>query len=313
MRMTDTVKQILSNYEADSPGTKAALSRILMQGELGGTGKMVILPVDQGFEHGPARSFSVNPDAYDPHYHYKLAIESGCSAYAAPLGPLEAGADTFAGQIPTILKMNSSNSLLSKNAKTAAPDQAVTASVKDALRLGCDAIGFTIYPGSDKMFDMMEEIRELSAEAKSYGIATVLWAYARGGDLSKEGETAQDVIAYAAHMACLLGAHIVKVKLSDYHLEQSEAKKVYEANNIKIATQAERVADVVKSCMNGRRLVVFSGGSAKGADAVFDDARAIRDGGGNGSIIGRNSFQRSWDDSLEMLSTIMKIYKGEIQ
>lgn len=313
MTMTDTVKKILSNYESDNPGTKANLARILMQGELGGTGKMVILPVDQGFEHGPARSFAMNPDAYDPHYHYKLAIASGCSAYAAPLGPLEAGADTFAGQIPTILKMNSSNSLLSKAAKTAAPDQAVTASVHDALRLGCAAIGFTIYPGSDNMFDMMEEIRDLTAEAKEYGIPTVLWAYARGGDLSKDGETAQDVIAYAAHMACLLGAHIIKVKLPSDFLEQSEAKKAYEANGIKTSTQAERVADVVKSCMNGRRLVVFSGGSTKGADSVYDDARAIRDGGGNGSIIGRNSFQRPWDESLEMLSNIMKIYKGEIK
>lgn len=313
MRMTDTVRKILSHYESDNPGTKAAIARMLMHGELAGTGKMVILPVDQGFEHGPARSFAMNTESYDPHYHYRLAIESGCSAYAAPLGPLEAGADTFAGQIPTILKMNSANSLVSKAQKTAAPDQAVTASVKDALRLGCDAIGFTIYPGSDSMFHMMEEIRELSAEAKEYGIATVLWAYARGGDLSKDGETAQDVIAYAAHMACLLGAHIVKVKLPSNHLEQSEAKKVYQEHGIKLDTQADRVADVVKSCMNGRRLVVFSGGSAKDVNAVYDDARAIRDGGGNGSIIGRNSFQRPWDEALKMLSDIMKIYKGEIQ
>lgn len=310
MRVTQTVKKILSNYESDNPGTKANLARILSTGKLAGTGKMVILPVDQGFEHGPARSFAPNPDSYDPHYHYKLAIKAGCNAYAAPLGPLEAGADSFAGQIPTILKMNSSNSLFRNNE---APNQAITASVHDALRIGASAIGFTIYPGSDDCFDMMEEIRELSCEAKDYGIATVLWSYPRGGNLTKDGETAVDIVSYAAHMACLLGAHIVKVKLPSDHLELGAAKKVYESQNIAISSQAERVADVVKSCFDGRRLVVFSGGSAKGADSVYDDARAIRDGGGNGSIIGRNSFQRPWDEALDMLSNIMKIYKGEIQ
>src|SRR6267154_3044675 len=110
-KMTPEVKKILSYYESDNPGTKANLARILMQGRLGGTGRLVILPVDQGFEHGPARSFAANPPAYDPHYHYSLAIEAGLSAYAAPLGMIAAGADTFAGQIPTSLKMNSSNSL----------------------------------------------------------------------------------------------------------------------------------------------------------------------------------------------------------
>lgn len=303
--MTSTVKQILANYETDTVGVKTNLARMLMHGELAGTGKMVILPVDQGFEHGPARSFAPNPDSYDPHYHYQLAVDSGCSAYAAPLGPLSAGAGTFIGQIPTILKMNSSNSLAS------AKDQAVTASIKDAVELGCSAIGFTIYPGAEPCFDMMEEIRELSREAKDYGIPTVLWAYARGS-MSKEGETALDIIAYAAHMACLLGAHVVKVKLPDDLIELKEAKPVYEKYPVASATQAERVAHVVKSCMNGKRMVVFSGGSTKSSDSVLDDARAIRDGGGNGSIIGRNCFQRPREEALEMLSSIMKIYKGEM-
>src|SRR5271156_2157068 len=130
MAITQTVRDILSHYESDNPGTKANLARILMAGRLGGTGKLVILPVDQGFEHGPARSFAANPPAYDPHYHFALAIEAGLSAYAAPLGMIEAGAATFAGQIPLILKVNSSNSLSTlKND----PSQAVTASVRDAL------------------------------------------------------------------------------------------------------------------------------------------------------------------------------------
>ncbi len=301
--MTPTVKAILDKYESDSPATKANLARILMQGKLGGTGKLIILPVDQGFEHGPARSFAINPPAYDPHYHYQLAIDAGLSAYAAPLGMLEAGAETFAGQIPTILKCNSSNSWATS------VDQAVTAGVDDALRLGCAAIGFTIYPGSDHVFEQMEEIRELSAQAKSVGIATVIWSYPRGGKLSKEGELALDVGAYAAHMAALLGAHIIKVKLPTDHIEQADAKKAYEGGDW--STQAKRVAHVVQCSFAGRRIMVFSGGAAKGADAVYQDARDIRDGGGNGSIIGRNTFQRERGEALAMLDKLVRIYKGE--
>jgi fructose-bisphosphate aldolase, class I len=305
MRVTQKVKKILSAYESDNPGTKANLCRILMHGKLGGTGKMVILPVDQGFEHGPARSFEANPEGYDPHYHYQLAVDSGCNAYAAPLGALEAGADTFAGAIPLILKINSSNSFVS------AKDQSINASVRDALRLGCSAIGFTVYPGSDQMLEMHEEIRALSEEAKSYGIATVIWSYIRGGKISKEGETAIDTVAYGAHMAALLGAHIIKVKLPSDHLELAEAKKVYEDKKIPVKTQAERVRHIMKCCFNGRRLVVFSGGATKDEDSVYDDARAIFEGGGNGSIIGRNSFQRPREEALAMLDKIMQIYLGK--
>ncbi len=305
MKLTPAVQKILSNYESDNPGTKANLARILMQGRLGGTGKLVILPVDQGFEHGPARSFAPNPPAYDPHYHFELAIEAGLNAYAAPLGMIEAGAATFAGQIPTILKVNSSNSLAK------AKDQAITGSVGDALRLGCSAIGFTIYPGSDHAFEMMQEIRELAEEAKSVGLAVVIWSYPRGDALSKEGETAIDICAYAAHMAALLGAHIIKVKPPTNFLEQAEAKKVYEKEKIDVSSGAARIRHVVQSCFNGRRIVVFSGGAAKGEEGIFEEARAIRDGGGNGSIIGRNTFQRPRADALKLLDNLIKIYQSK--
>jgi class I fructose-bisphosphate aldolase len=300
---TKAVAKILANYESDNPGVKANLYRFLSQGRLGGTGKMIILPVDQGFEHGPARTFAMNPDAYDPHYHYQLAIDAGLSAYAAPLGMLEAGADKFAGQIPTILKLNSSNSW------AVDANQAVTGSVSDALRLGCSAIGFTIYPGSEHIFEMIEEIRELREEAASVGIATVIWSYPRGGKLPKSGELALDVGAYAAHIAALAGAHIIKVKLPAANIEQEEAKKVYAGTDW--SDQADRVKHVVQSCFNGRRIVVFSGGAAKGEDAVFQDARDILAGGGNGSIIGRNTFQRPRAEALTMLDKLVKIYKGK--
>jgi class I fructose-bisphosphate aldolase len=308
MMVSDQVKKILDNYESDTPGTKANLARILMQGKLGGTGKLVILPVDQGFEHGPARSFAPNPPAYDPHYHFRLAIDAGLSAYAAPLGFIEAGASTFAGAIPTILKVNSANSLA--RAKEG-PSQAVTASVRDALRLGCSAIGFTIYPGSDMAYEMMEEIAQMGREAKAHGLAVVIWSYPRGGALSKQGETAIDICAYAAHMAALLGAHIIKVKPPTEFLELEAAKKVYEQQNIDISSPAARYRHVVQSCFNGRRIVVFSGGEAKDADGVVNEARAIRDGGGSGSIIGRNTFQRPRDQALKLLDAIIRVYKGE--
>ena len=308
MRTTKIVQKILSNYEGETPGVKANLARMLMQGKLGGTGKMIILPVDQGFEHGPARSFSVNPAAYDPHYHYQLAVDAGLSAYAAPIGPLEAGADTFAGQIPTILKVNSANSLLPSNAPKT---QATTASVDDALRLGAGAIGFTIYPGSSMSLDMFSEIAEMRREAAAKGVATIIWSYPRGEDLDKDGETAVDVTAYAAHIAALLGAHIIKVKLSTDHLTQPEAKKAFEAGKIVVKSQADRVRECVRSAFDGRRIIVFSGGAAKGADVVLDDARAIRDGGGNGSIIGRNCFQRPRAEAMQMLANLVEIYKGK--
>lgn len=306
MQMTDTVRRILANYEGETPGVKAQLARMLMTGKLAGTGKMIILPVDQGFEHGPARSFAANPAGYDPHYHYQLAIDAGLNAYAAPLGMIEAGADTFAGQIPTILKVNSANSLMSD---TAGKNQAITASVDDALRLGCAAVGFTIYPGSDMALDMFEEIVEMRREAAAKGVATVIWSYPRGEAVTKDGETAIDVAAYAAQIAALIGAHIIKIKLSTDHLMLPEAKKVYEEKGIDVSSQAKRVAHCMQASFGGRRIVVFSGGAAKGTDAVFDDARAIRDGGGNGSIIGRNSFQRSREDALEMLGKLVDIYK----
>ncbi len=308
MRVSRVVKTILANYESDNPATKANIARILCTGKLAGTGKMVILPVDQGFEHGPHRSFAPNPPAYDPEYHCSLAVAAGLNAYAAPLGMIEQVADSYAGQIPFILKLNSSNTL--HRAKEA-PSQAITASVDDAVRLGAAAIGFTIYPGSDEAFTMMGTIREMRREAAAKGIATVIWSYPRGGNLSKTGELAIDIGAYACHMAALLGAHIIKIKLPAADIEQDECRKVYEAEGIDVSTQAARVAHCVDAAFKGRRLVVFSGGAKKGADQVYQDARDIRDGGGNGSIIGRNTFQRPRQEAIDMLTKIINIYLGK--
>ena len=304
MAITPRVKEILSWYESDNPGVKSKLAWMMMQGKLAGTGKLVILPVDQGFEHGPARSFAVNPAAYDPRYHFELAIEAGLNAYAAPLGMLEAGAETFAGQMPTILKMNSSNSLATTK------DQAVTASVADALRLGCAGIGFTIYPGSEYAFEQMEELRDLAEEAKAGGLAVVVWSYPRGPNLDKAGETAIDICAYGAHMAALLGAHIIKVKPPTDHLSLETAKKVYLEQKIDVSTMPARVRHVVQACFAGRRIVIFSGGENAGTDQLLSTIRGIAEGGGFGSIVGRNSFQRSKEDALSLLGEVCSIFKN---
>jgi class I fructose-bisphosphate aldolase len=307
--MTERVREILGWYGSDSPGTLTNLARLLNHGTLAGTGKLVILPVDQGFEHGPARSFAPNPPAYDPRYHFELAIEAGCNAYAAPLGFIEAGAREFAGQVPLILKLNSHDVLLEEKD----PAQAITGSVSDAIRLGCVGVGFTIYPGSTHRLEMYSQIRTLAEEAKRLGLVVVIWSYPRGSGLTKEGETAIDVTAYAAHIAAQLGAHIVKVKLPSAHVEQAAAKKMYEQHAIPVGTLAERVRHVVQAAFNGRRIVIFSGGPAERDEVVFEEVRAIRDGGGFGSIIGRNSFQRKKPDALKFLRTIMGIYAGTLK
>ncbi|SJZ80436.1 class I fructose-bisphosphate aldolase [Consotaella salsifontis] len=304
MYRTEKVREILSWYEGETPGVKSNLSRLLMHGKLGGTGRLVILPVDQGFEHGPVRSFAPNPAGYDPHYHYQLAIDAGVSGYAAPLGLLEQGADSFAGEVPLILKMNSGNLL-----GAAANDQAVTASVADALRLGCVGIGFTIYPGSDRCYDMLEELRDLSLQAKSRGLITVVWSYPRGGKVTKEGETAVDVVAYAAHMAALMGATIIKVKLPTEHVDHADTRSSYDNHAVAISDAADRVRHIMEAAFAGKRIVVFSGGAAKTRDELMDEVKGIREGGGNGSIIGRNSFQRPKEEALKLLDEIISVYR----
>jgi len=302
--MTKRVREILSYYDSENAGVRSNLARLLNHGRLGGSGRFVILPVDQGFEHGPARSFAVNPPAYNPFYHFQLAIDAGCNAYAAPLGFIEAGAAEFAGEIPLILKLNNHDVLHDEKD----PISAVTGSVKDALKLGCAAVGFTIYPGSSMAQQMYQQLREIAEDAKAHGLAVVVWSYPRGSALSKAGETALDVVAYAAQIAAQLGANIIKVKLPSSHIELAEAKKVYDAQKVPLEPLSERVRHVIQSCFDGRRIVIFSGGPKSDDESLFAEAKAIREGGGFGSIIGRNSFQRKKPDAIAMLNHIMDIY-----
>lgn len=301
---TARVKEILSWYSSENPGVKANLARLMNHGRLAGTGKFVILPVDQGFEHGPARSFAPNAPGYDPRYHVELAIEAGCNAYAAPLGFIEHVASDYAGDIPLILKLNNSDSL----SKGIEPCSAITGSVEDALRLGCTAIGYTIYPGSGDRNIQYETLRELILEAKAVGLPTVVWSYPRGAGLSKDGETAVDVAGYAAQIAAQLGAHIIKIKPPKKHLEVKEAAAAFEKAGIPIETLSDRVREVIRSAFNGRRIVIFSGGEAKGTEEVLAEVTEIAAGGGFGSILGRNAFQRPRAEAIKLLHAVMEIH-----
>ncbi len=303
MKLTSQIKAILNNYESDSPATKKNLARVLMHGRLAGTGKLIILPVDQGMEHGPARSFAINSAAYDPHYHYQLAIDAGLNAYAAPLGALECGAASFAHEIPTILKLNNAICLNSEK------NQGITGSVSEALRLGCVGIGYTIYPASDYFYEQMGMLQEIIEEAKSVGLITVIWSYPRGPSLDKDGETAIDVCAYAAHIAAQMGAHIIKIKPPTAHLHLPEAKKVYEKEKIDISTLKKRTEHIIQSAFAGRRLVIFSGGSHTSEKNLFETYQSLKEGGASGAIIGRNVFQRPKNEALALLDKLVEIFK----
>ncbi len=304
--MTKRVREILSYYDSDNGSVRNNLSRMLNNGKLAGTGKFVILPVDQGFEHGPARSFAMNPPAYDPRYHFQLAIDAGCNAFAAPLGLLEAGVAEYAGEIPLILKVNNHDVL--NDEKDPAPS--MTASVKDALRLGAAAVGLTIYPGSTKEKSMYEEARAVGEEAKANGLPLVIWSYPRGSGISKQGETALDVVAYAAQIAAQLGANIIKVKPPTAFIEQADAKKVYDAQKIPLEPLSARIQHVMQAAFAGRRIVIFSGGVKETDDSLLNTVRGIQAGGGYGSIIGRNSFQRPKAEAIALLSKVIDIYRG---
>lgn len=297
------VEQILSYYEGSPAGVLKNLRHLMMHGRLGGSGRMVILPIDQGFEHGPGLAFSVQPDAYNPLHHFERAIALGLNAYAAPLGSLELGSTRYAGRIPTILKLNSNNRLVHGGT---APYPAWTSSVEDALRLGCTAVGMTIYPGSDASPDMFSDVSEIIAEARAYGLPSIVWAYPRGGDLSHENVTALDVVAYGAHMAALLGAHIIKVKLPSGHIAYDAAAY----KHVVRSAMSDRVRHIMQCAFDGQRIVLFSGGETKDDADVLSDVQAIAEGGGCGSMMARNLFQRSMQESQNLIDQIMTIYSG---
>ena len=306
--MTDSIQKILQFYEAENAGVLNNLARMLQHGYLGGTGKMVILPVDQGFEHGPLASFADEPRAFDPLYHFQLAVEARLSAYAAPAGFLRAGARSFAGKIPLILKLNNADKLY-KN--LSAPLPALTACVDEALELGCAGVGLTIYPGSMAAPQMYEQAAVISQEARRRGLVVVIWSYPRGAGAEGEAQTAVDVVSYAAHIAAQLGAHIIKVKPPRDLITDQSLQKTLQEKCMAAKTLAQRVQLVIQSAFNGRRIVIFSGGPAKQTSALLKEVKELSQGGSFGSIVGRNAFKRPRPQALRLLRDIMDIYKND--
>lgn len=301
----DPIDRLLSYYPTLTDAQARSLRRIADHGRLGGSGKFVVLPVDQGFEHGPGRSFEAVPDGYDPDYHVRLAAESGCNAYSAPLGFVEASYDEIRRHdIPTILKVNSHDAMSPDGGD---PKLAVTAWVDDAVRLGCEAVGFAIYPGSARCGEMYEQVRELVNDARAAGVVVVLWAYSRGSGLgSKEAETALDVVCYAVHIAAQLGAHIIKAKPPTAHLAFPDSEETYA--NVPIDKLEDRIRLVMRSAFNGKRIVINSGGVSKSRQDVIAEVTGLARGGSHGSIVGRNAFKRPWDDAISLLHDIQDTF-----
>jgi fructose-bisphosphate aldolase, class I len=308
------VEEILSWYPAFTGTQSENLLKLINFGRIGGSGNFVILPVDQGFEHGPGRSFEPSPSMYDPCNQAQLAIDAGCNAYAAPLGSLEiANSLIKESGIPTILKVNNHDGMMPDGND---PSPATTSWVEDAVRLGCAAVGFTIYPGSEKAREMYEQVRMLVADARKAGLIVVVWTYPRGSGLTpadeslspKDIETAVDVVAYAVQIAALLGAHIIKCKPPKgvIGLKDSVKRGVYKDTSI--INLEDRIRIIMKAAFSGKRIVINSGGESKGSEEIINEVIELKNGGSFGSIVGRNAFQRPQSEAVELLNKIQDIY-----
>lgn len=306
----DRVHEILSWYQSTStPAQIKNLARVLNYGRIGGSGKLVILPIDQLIEHGPGRSFEPNPDMYDPIHQAQLALDGGVNAYAAPLGSMERAFEvTGRAGLPTILKVNSHHLMIPDDEN---PKLSVHSWVDDALRLGCEGVGFTLYPGSSYSNEMEEQARELVADARRAGLIVVFWVYPRGVGIPDGKETTTDIIAYGATLGANLGGHIIKVKLpttEGYGLASNEKLDIY--TNRSLETLADRVEVVVKSAYNGHRIIIHSGGATKSTEEVLSEIQSLKEGGAFGSIMGRNVFQRPTAEAIELLHQVEDVLIG---
>jgi fructose-bisphosphate aldolase, class I len=289
---TSTEQSLLATL---SPGKRARLHRLLY--EFGpGQGTLMLLPIDQGIEHGP-RDFFPNPASKDPEYQFRLAAEAGYSAIACQIGLATKYYPDYAGRVPLILKVNG---------KTDVPpsDDALStcnASVEDAVRLGADAVGYTLYVGSPRQDDDLAQLREVRQDCDRFGMPLVIWAYPRGRDIEKKGgQTTFYAIDYAARLAMEMGADVVKLNMPKIDPEKdSQTPAPY--NEMEV-DQAEAIRQSVASA--GRALVVLSGGSKVDDEQVLHQTRLIMEAGGSGVIFGRNVWQRPWDDAVEIIEQI---------
>jgi class I fructose-bisphosphate aldolase len=287
-----------------APGKRTRLRRLLF--EFGpGDGTLLLLPIDQGIEHGP-RDFFPNPASKDPEYQFRLAAEAGYSALACQIGLAEKYYPDYAGQVPLILKVNG---------KTDVPpdDDAFSttnASVEDAVRLGADAVGYTMYLGSPRQGDDLHQLKGVREDCDRYGMPLVIWAYPRGSAIEeKGGRDSFYAIDYAARMAMEMGADVVKLNMPKLDPEKSKASPA--PYNETEFTQEEAIAHCVASA--GRALVVLSGGSKADDDVVLGHTKAVMEAGGSGVIFGRNVWQREWSEALEIIAQIKETLLSNVR
>lgn len=277
-----------------SIGKKARLHRLLYQ-HGPGNGTMVLLPIDQGLEHGPMDFFE-NPDAADPDFQCRLALEGGYSGIVFHIGLAEKYMKRYAGKVPLVLKINGKTNIPSD----AQAFSSLTGTVEDAVRLGADAIGYTLYVGSPSQDVDIQQFNDVRREAERYGMPIIMWAYPRGEAVKgKGGQDSLYAIDYAARVACELGADVVKINYPKVDKPTPDAPKPY--NTLEV-TEEEAVRRVVQSA--GRTLVLFSGGSKVSDEDLINKARLGMEAGATGLIFGRNMWQRPMEEALAVTSRV---------
>ncbi len=278
-----------------STGKKARLNRILFQHGLR-NGTALFLPYDQGLEHGP-RDFFANPEAGDPKYIAKLAQRGGFNGIAIQIGLAEKFYWDYAGEVPLILKLNGKTDIPSD----AAALSPLNATVDEAVRLGADAVGYTLYVGTPAQEADFEQYRKVRADAQRLGMPLIVWAYPRGEAIeAKGGKDSFYAVDYAARTASELGADVVKV-----NFPQPEKRSGVKREYAREFESQEAIDAVVRSA--NRTLVLVSGGTRAGDEAMYDKARQSMEAGATGLIFGRNVWQRKYDESLRFIERLQEI------
>jgi class I fructose-bisphosphate aldolase len=262
-------------------------------------GRFLFLPIDQGLEHGPVDFFD-NPDSVDPLFQLKLAKEGGYSGIVFHIGLAEKYLKGFAGDVPLILKLNGKTNIPSD--KYAFSPQ--TASVEDAVRLGADAVGYTLYVGSPPQGEDIKQFSKIREDCDKFGMPLIMWAYPRGEAIeAKGGRDSLYAVDYAARVACELGADLVKLNLPEF--DEQKAKDLPKPYDQMKFTAQEGLEKVVKSA--GRTLVLVSGGSKISDEDLLDKVKACMEAGVTGLIFGRNMWQRKFEDAMKLTEKIKRI------
>ncbi len=286
--------------ELDLPlGKRVRLHRLLYE-HGPGNGTLLVLPIDQGLEHGPV-DFLTNPPSADPEYQWRLALEGGYSAIACHWGLARQYMKKYAGKVPLILKINGKSTIPDDTEALSSP----TATVEDAVSLGADAVGYTLYVGSPRQDEDISRLMEVRQACELWGMPLVVWAYPRGGEIEKKGgRDSLYAVDYAARMAHELGADIIKLNVPKKGPKDAQMPKQYQELEWDYAGGAARVIASAQ-----RSLVLFSGGSKLSDDDVMDKARTVMEQGATGLIFGRNMWQRPFDEALAITARMKDMLK----